>query len=137
MLRRPGAVVAVLALLYGFSAAPFTHAHHAIDSVSDEHHPVGAALVHSHASPHAHESEPGPADTKGRGDHVWSVDSFVFQAAAAPLAPCPVLLVFGAPRPQLTGRWLGIDRPQPIAHGPPAVSPSGLRAPPILLHSFA
>lgn len=137
MLRRSGAVVAVLALLYGFSAAPFTHAHHAIDSVSDEHHPQGEALVHSHASPHAHDSERGPADTKDGDDQIWSVDSFVFQAAAAPAAPAPVLLAFAEPHLSLTGTWLGIERPQPIAHGPPVGTPFGLRAPPASLPSLA
>jgi hypothetical protein len=141
MLCRFGAAVAVLAFLYGFSAAPYTHAHHAIDSASDERHPHGETLVHTHASPHSHHGadhpEPDPAGNQDRDEQIWSVDSFVFQQPVASHAPSPVLLVFGEPHVQLTSIWLGADRPQPKAHGPPVGSPSGLRAPPAFLPAFA
>jgi hypothetical protein len=141
MLRRLGAAVAVLAVLYGCSAAPYTHAHHAIDSARDERHPHGETLVHTHASPHSRHGpdHPGP-DPDGSHDsdeQIWSVDGFVFQQPVPSHPPSPVLLVFGEPHVQLTSSWLGADRPQPTAHGPPVGSPSGLRAPPALLPAFA
>lgn len=141
MLRRFGAAVAVLAFLCGFSAAPYTHAHHAIDAVSDEHHPQWETLVHTHASAHAHDdadhSEPEPAGNEDSDDQIWSVDSFVCQQPAPGHAPSPVLVVLGESQVQLTSPRLGVDRPQPKAHGPPAGSPSGLRAPPVSLPTFA
>lgn len=137
MLRHFGAAVAVLALLFGLSAAPYTHAHHAIDSASDEHHPHGATLVHTHASPHSHHEadQPGSEPTNGE-DQIWSVDSFVFHPPVPSQAPSPVLCAFGEPPVRLTSAWLGADRPQPTAHGPPIGSPSGLRAPPATLPPF-
>jgi len=141
MLRRFGAAVAVLALLHGFSAAPYTHAHHAIDSASDERHPHGETRVHTHASPHSHHgadhSAPDPAGNQDSDDRIWSVDGFVFQQPVRIHAPSPGLLVFGEPHVPLTSIWLGADRPQPKAHGPPVGSPSGLRAPPAFLPAFA
>ena len=141
MLRRFGAAGAVVALLYGLSAAPFTHAHHAIDSVSDEHHPQGDTLVHTHASPHSHHDAdhpaPGPRDTEGGDDPIWSVDNFVFQQPVLSHAPSAVLLVLREPHVQLTSTWSGVDRPQPTAHGPPIGSPHGLRAPPPSPPAFA
>ena len=141
MLRRLGAAVAVLALLYAFSAAPYTHAHHAIDSASDERHPHGETLVHTHASPHSHHgadhSEPDPAGNQDSDDRIWSIDSFVFQQPVPSHAPFPVLLTFGELQVPLTSIRLGVDRPQPKAHGPPVGSPSGLRAPPASLPAFA
>lgn len=141
MLRRIGAPLAVLALLFGLSAAPYTHAHHDIESVSDEHHPYGDTLVHTHASPHSHHdadhSEPEPADKKESDEQIWAVNGFVFQQPVPSHAPSPVLLVFGEPHVQLTSIWLGAPRTQPKAHGPPVGSPSGLRAPPAFLPTFA
>jgi hypothetical protein len=140
MLRQCGAAVAVLALLYGVSAAPYAHAHHAIDSASDEHHPMGATLVHMHASPHAHHDadrhDPEPAGDDDRGDRIWSIDSFAFQPPAPNRAPSPVLLVFGEPHVQLTCSGSRADRLQPKAHGPPVGSSSGLRAPPAFPPTF-
>ena len=141
MLRQSLAVAAVLAFLCGFSAAPYTHAHHAIDSVSDEHHPRGETLVHTHASPHAHHDadhpEPEPAGDEDRDDQIWSVDSFVFQQSVPSQAPFPALQVSGEPHVQLTSMGFVADRPQPKSHGPPVGSPSGLRAPPAFLPTFA
>ena len=141
MLRRLGAAVAVLAFLHGLSAAPYRHAHHAIDSASDELHPHGNTLVHTHASPHsyrhAHQAEPESAGKEDSDEQVWSVDSFVFQQSVPSHAPFLVLQVSGEPSVQLTGRWLTADRLQPRAHGPPTGSPSGLRAPPAFLPTFA
>jgi hypothetical protein len=141
MLHRFWAIVAVLAFLCGFYAAPYTHAHHTIDSVSDEHHPHGDTLVHTHAAPHADRAGdhpgPAPAGHEGRGELIWSMENFVFQQPVPSHAPSPALLVFGQPHVQLASAWLGAERPQPKAHGPPSNSPSGLRAPPASLPPFA
>lgn len=141
MLRRFGAAVALLAFLYGFSAAPYRHSHHAIDSASDALHPRGDTLVHTHASPHSHHdtdhSEPEPAGKEDSDEQIWSVDSFVFQHAVPSHGPSPALQVYGEPHVQLTSIWLAADRLQPKAHGPPVGSPSGLRAPPAFLPTFA
>jgi hypothetical protein len=141
MLRGLGAPLAVLALLFGLTAAPHTHAHHAIDSVTDEHHPHGDTLVHTHASPHSHHdadrSEPEPAGKEERDEQIWTLNGFVFQPSVPSHAPSPVLRAFGEPHVQLTSIWLGAPRPQPKAHGPPVGSPSGLRAPPVFLPAFA
>jgi hypothetical protein len=141
MLGRFGAPLAVLALLFGLSAAPYTHAHHAIASVSDEHHPYGDTLVHTHASPHSHhdadDSEPAPAGQEESDERIWAVNGFVFQQPVPSHAPSPVLLVLGEPHVQLTSVWLGAPRMQPQAHGPPVGSPSGLRAPPAFLPTLA
>jgi hypothetical protein len=141
MLRRFWATVAVLALLCGFSAAPFTHAHHAIDAVSDEHHPHGDTLVHTHASPHArgggHDSVPAPPGHHDSGDRIWSVDTFVCQLPAASHPPSPALLVFGEANVPSASSWLGAERLQPKANSPPAGSPPGLRAPPAILPVLA
>jgi hypothetical protein len=137
MLRPLGAPLAVLALLFGLSAAPYTHAHHAIESVSDELHPYGDTLVHTHASSHSHgdadHSEPEPAKGKESDEQIWAVNGFACPQPVPIHAPPHVLLVSGEPCVQLTSIWLGTDRPQPNSHGPPVGSPSGLRAPPALL----
>ena len=141
MMRGCGAAVAVLAFLYGLSAAPYTHAHHAIDSVTDERHPHGDTLVHTHASPHGHQNaghpEPEPAGKEDRDERTWSVDSFVFQQSAPSHVPSPVLQVSGEPHVEQTSIWLAADRPQPKAHGPPVGCPFGLRAPPAFLPTYA
>jgi hypothetical protein len=141
MLRRSGAVVAVLALLYGSGAAPYTHAHHAIDSVSDARHPHGVTLVHTHVSPHAqldaHHSGPEDGGNEAGDEQIWSVDSFAFQRPVPSHTPSPLLQVFDEPYVQLTSISLAGERLQPSAHGPPAGSPSGLRAPPALLPASA
>jgi hypothetical protein len=140
MLRHFGAAVAVLALLCGFASAPYTHAHHAVDSASDARHPHGDSLVHSHASPHAHREADGSGRVpggKGAGDEqIWAVDGFVFQPPVSSHAPSPVLQAVEAPYVQLTSRALAADRLQPQAHGPPVGSPPGLRAPPAFLPAF-
>lgn len=141
MLRRFSAGVAVVALLYGFSVAPYTHAHHAIDAVSDERHPHGQTLVHTHATPHAHHdaqrSESQASGTHDDAERIWSVDGFVFQQPVPSRAPAPVLLVFGEPPLGLTSVWLGAQRPQPKAHAPPFAWTSPVRAPPVVPPSFA
>ena len=142
MLRGFGAPLAVLALLFGLSsAAPYTHAHRAIASASDEHHPKGDSLVHTHSSPHAHHDadhpDPEPAGDEDREDQIWSVNNFVFQQSPGSPAPPPVLLVFGELHVPLTSRGFGVDRPSPRAHGPPIGSPPGLRAPPASLPTLA
>ena len=141
MLHRFGAPLAVLALLFGLSAAPYTHAHHAIESVSDELHPYGDTFVHTHASPHSHHdadhSVPEPAKEEESDEQIWTVHGFVCQQPVPSHAPAHVLLVFGKPDVRLTSMWLGSDRLQPKAHGPPIGSPSGLRAPPAFLPAFA
>jgi hypothetical protein len=141
MLRRLGAAVAVLALLYGFGAAPYTHAHHAIDSVSDARHPHGATLVHTHASSHAHpdadRSGSEPAGSEEGDEQMWSVDRFAFQRTVPTDAPSPALHAFGEPHVQPTSIPMSSERLQPKAHGPPVGTPSGLRAPPVFLPAFA
>jgi hypothetical protein len=140
MWRRFVAMAAVLVLLCGFSAAPYTHAHHAIDSVGDERHAHGDTLVHTHASPHAHRDAGHPAPLPADPDEdeqIWSVNSFVFQQTDPSPAPSPVLLAFVEPYAQLTSHCLRVDRPQPTAHGPPVGSPSGLRAPPAFQPAIA
>ena len=140
MLRRFGAPLAVLALLFGLSVAPYTHAHHAIESESDELHPYGETLVHTHASPHTDEadhSQPEPAKGEESDDRIWAVNGFVCQQPLSSHAPSHGLLVFGEPHVQLTSIRLCTDRPQPKSHGPPIGSPSGLRAPPAFLPAFA
>jgi hypothetical protein len=141
MLRQLGAAVAVLALLCGFSTAPYTHSHHAIDAASDAYHPHGATLVHTHTSIHSHHDAdhpaPAPAGPDDRDEQIWSVASFVFQQLIPSPAPCPVLVVFAESHVQLTSGWLGISRPRPTAHGPPIGSPFGVRAPPASLPTFS
>jgi hypothetical protein len=139
MLRRSGASVAVLALLYGLSGAPYTHAHHAIESVSDEHHPHGQALVHTHATPHSHGDEHGapPARELPDDERIWSVDSFVFQQPTVSQIPIPVLFVIAERDVELPCVWLGARRLQPKAHGPPFTLSSPLRAPPVFIPKFA
>ena len=137
MLRRLGAVVALLAFLCGFSAAPYTHAHHEIESASDEHHPHGDTLVHTHASPHSHhdadDSKPLPAGQEDHDDdQIWSVQTFVSQQPPSADAPPVVLVVFGELHVQPTRTWIAGNWPQPKAHGPPIGGPHGLRAPPTL-----
>ena len=106
MLRRFGAAAAVLAFLYGFSAAPFAHRHHAIDSVSDEQHPHGETLVHTHTSPHSHHgadrSEPRPAGREDSDEQIWSVASFVPHQSAFSHTQPPALQVFGELYVELT-----------------------------------
>jgi hypothetical protein len=140
MWRRFGAAVAVLALLCGFSAAPYTHAHHTIDSVSDADHPHGWSLVHTHASSHPHHdaghSEPEPVDQDDGGDRIWSVNSFVFQQPVPGHAPSPALVAAGEPHIQRTAVWLSAPLPEPRAKGPPTDSSSGLRGPPAFLPLF-
>ena len=139
MLRVFGAPLAVLALLSGLSSAPYMHAHHAIQTVTDEHHPYGHTLVHTHASPHSqHDADHSqPADEEASDEQTWAVNGFLFQQPVPSHAPSPALLVFGEPHLQLTSIWLGAHRPQPQAHGPPVGSPSGLRAPPAFPPTFA
>lgn len=137
MLRRCGAIVAMLVVLGGFSAAPYTHAHHDIASVSDEHHPHGATLVHTHASPHsqhdADNSTPLPAGQEDQDDdQISSVPTFVSQQPPSADAPAVVLVVLGERHVQPARTWIAANRPQPKAHGPPIGSPLGLRAPPAL-----
>lgn len=140
MLRHCGAAVAVLALLYGWSAAPYTHAHRAIDSLTDERHPHGVTLVHTHASPHAyHDAGRSGHDSGGaedRQDQVWSIGSFAFHPPAPHEAPAPAFVDVGTPYVQPAGNGSRADRLQPMAHGPPAVAPPGLRAPPEFLPAF-
>lgn len=141
MLRWFGAITAVLALLCGFSAAPYTHAHHAIDSVRDGHHPHGDTLVHTHASPHSHRhaDHPGqePADREDGTDQIWSMNTFVFQPLATGHAPLPALVAFDELHVQLSILWRGAHRTRPTAHGPPIGLPPGLRAPPAVPPALA
>ena len=140
MLRRLSAAVSVLAFVCGLAAAPYTHAHHAIDSVGDERHPHGDTLVHAHASPHAHQDadhpDRGPAREEEH-DQIWSLNSSVSERPAPSHAPSVVLVAFGEPHVHLPGLWVDADRLQPKAHGPPVGSLTSLRAPPAFLPAFA
>lgn len=142
MLCRVGASVGVLALLSGLLASPYTHAHKAIDSVTDEHHPHGQTLVHTHATSHAHHDDDSDRSEPEAGrshepDRIWSVASFLFQQPSLPGAPAPALFECVEAPPVLTSVWLGAARPQPKAHGPPLELSSPLRAPPALLPQFS
>jgi hypothetical protein len=140
MWPRSGAAVTVLALLCGVWAAPYTHAHRALDSGAGGHHPHGRTLIHTHASPHAHHDagrpDADPAGHPDEADRIWSVDSFVLRQPVPSQAPAPVLMVHGEPPVQLTSACLSAHPPQPKAHGPPIGSPSGLRAPPAFPPAF-
>lgn len=136
MLRAGVAGIAVAALLFGFAVAPYTHAHTAIDSVSDERHPHGATLVHTHATPHSQQQESGhesPVRPDGDShDEIWSVASFIFQQSARPDTPGPALILAGATPVEGSSTGAGVPGPEPSAHGPPVVSLAALRAPPIV-----
>jgi hypothetical protein len=140
MWPRSSAAVTVLALLCGVWAAPYTHAHHAMESATGGHHPHGKTVVHTHASPHSHHQAGHPgADSAGdddEADRIWSVDTFVFRQPVASQAPVPLLMVYGEPPVQLASVCLSAHPPQAKAHGPPVGSPSGLRAPPAYLPAF-
>lgn len=138
MMRRCGAVTAVLALLCGFSTAPYTHVHHAVDSVSDAQHPHGRTLVHSHTSPHAHHDDDHSGSAPGdRDGSIWSVNDFVFQASVQSQPLAPMLLTDAERHAPLIRSWLGTDRLQPRGHGPPEGLTPGLRAPPAVLPVLA
>lgn len=140
MWGRLSAAVSVLAVVCGFAAAPYTHAHHAIDSVGDERHPHGDTLVHAHASPHAHQDadhpDPEPA-REDEHDQIWSVNSSVSGRPAPGHAPSVLLVTCGEPQVHLPRLWVDADRLQPKAHGPPVGSPASLRAPPAILPALA
>ena len=129
MFRRVGAGLAVLALLSGLSAAPFTHAH-------DDHHADGGTLVHSHTTSHEHEivEESGRHvdESEHRAGAIRAVDTFVGQPLAVVHAPIPGVLITAAIHADLDSVWLGTHRTEPVAHGPPAAFPPSLRAPPLI-----
>jgi hypothetical protein len=137
MWPRSGAAVTVLALLCGVWAAPYTHAHRELDSGAGGHHPHGRTLIHTHASPHAHQDagrpDADPAGHPDETDEIWSVDGFLFRQPAPSQPPAPVLMVYSEPQVEVTSARLSAHPPQPQAHGPPLGSPSGLRAPPAFL----
>jgi hypothetical protein len=134
MLRRLGAVPAVLIILLGLAVLPHTHMH-ASAAAADAHHGHHAPLVHAHVTPHQHDAEPVDegTDEEGGGQQIQGVDAFVFQPGAAPSAPRPVLIATALvdfeipelPAREITGH--------PPAHGPPLASTSALRAPPFAL----
>lgn len=134
MLRRWAAGTAVLALLLGLAAAPYTHVHQAFEAPGDEHHSHAPTLIHSHVSSHSPERDAGDAGAhvgEASAERIWSINSFVFQQAAAPHAPTSALFVSAVAFAEVTSVWLGAHRTHPEAHAPPPTSSSGLRAPPV------
>ena len=129
-----------IAIVCSFAAAPYTHAHHAIDSVGDERHGHGDTLVHAHASPHAHQGaddddqEPGREDEH---DQIWSVNSSVVAQAASGHATPFVLVMSGELHVHLTSVWVDASPLHPKAHGPPVGSLASVRAPPAYLPASA
>jgi hypothetical protein len=144
MVRRLSSCAAVLALLQGFWAAPYTHAHRSTGT--DEHRPHGHSVVHTHAAPHSHDhphTAPHPDDPDDGScrhdadERVWSVDSFVCGQPAAVSAAAPALVPAGTPTVALIDFQLSPGQLRPRAHGPPSATPCGLRAPPAFLPAFA
>ena len=132
MLRRLGAVPAVLTIFLGLAVLPHTHLHASAAS-ADAHHDHHAPLVHAHVTPHHHDTEPTDekAADEGGAQQIRSVDAFVFQPVAAPSAPLPVLIataLIDFEIPELPARVIAAHPP---AHGPPLASTSALRAPPL------
>jgi hypothetical protein len=138
MLRRCEACVALLALLAGFAAAPYTHAHHVIDAPGDAHHP--RTQLHTHATPHAphrHDAEPPPSETPDEDERIWSVATFVAHQPLPLQAGAPVILPRRHLHVELSRVWFVPHRLTPAAHGPPVVFPRSLRAPPAFLPLFS
>lgn len=135
MLRQAGAAISVLALLFGFAAAPFTHVHQSAHGTTDAHdrHAGPAALLHAHVAPHSgdHGHPHAPADDdRDDEQRTWAVGGFAFQPASATPASSPVLHVCSVTPVQVPGSWSRLHVSQPGAHGPPAAGASNLRAPP-------
>lgn len=133
MLRRWGAVPAVLTILLGLAALPHTHMH-ASAAAAGAHHDHDAPLVHAHVTPHHHDAEPidEGTDDEGGPQQILSVEAFVFQPGAAPSAPRPVLIATALihfEMPEVPARVMAAHPP---AHGPPLASTSALRAPPLV-----
>jgi hypothetical protein len=142
--RRPAAVLAVLALLLGFAAAPYTHFHSS--AAAGHHHgddispgtASNAPLVHSHRASHVHGTHTEQTDVEHDGapanehdvEQIWAVDGFIFQVTAAPQASVPVVLSYLSVHADADR--VGIGRPVvvPPAHGPPFQPATALRAPP-------
>lgn len=137
MLRRWSALAAIVAVLCGVGATPYTHAHHAIDSVADDHHPRGATLVHSHIAPHEdrhdHESGRESDHRETADDPVWSVAPFVAHQQAVSSVYVPLAVNFVPALPHVEPTTVRIERDRPRAHAPPPARSLSLRAPPSLL----
>lgn len=132
MLRRLGAVPAVLTILLGLVVLPHTHMH-ASAAAADAYHDHHAPLVHAHVTPHLQDAEPAdePSEDEGAAQQIRSIDAFVFQPGAAPSSPTPVLMttsLIQLERPEFSAR---VVTAHPPAHGPPLASTSNLRAPPV------
>lgn len=135
MFRQAGAPLSVLALLFGFVAAPFTHVHQHGATDAHDRRTGPAALLHAHVAAHLGDQDPHHAPAEDdRQDHelkIWAFDGFVFQPAAATAAPPAVLHVCSVTPVHLPGAWSRLHVSQPRAHGPRAAGGSGLRAPPL------
>lgn len=134
MCRRVVAGISVLALLFGFVAAPHTHAHVPGRSAHEGAHSREMPLVHAHMAPHAHPADhdrvAAAADDHGEEEQIRSADGFVFQSVAAIDAPMPALVTVADAEPALTSLRLAVRSMHPGAHGPPFLIGSPLRAPP-------
>jgi hypothetical protein len=131
MVRSWQAVVAALALLFGLIVAPHMHVHQGADAQA--HHTHETTLVHAHVTPHSdsgHREEKSGNTDENPSPRMWSVDGFVFQAAAVAYAPSPVLVAEIIIHVDRTSRRLGVQRERPTAHGPPTDTGADLRAPP-------
>jgi hypothetical protein len=133
MLRCLASVVALVGLLCGFAAAPYTHMHHASDAEADEDHAHASTFVHTHTSSHDVESldhHPSAHVEESVPEEIWSLDTFVFPQSKTTHAPAPALIAYQAvdARPKVIC-FIG-NRLAPWAHGPPAAADSPLRAPP-------
>ena len=137
MLRRLATVTSLLAIAFGVAAAPHMHLHRAPEPISGAHHSHGTTL-HAHVTAHAAIHDPQGTAVEGpEGNHAapgepaWAVDTFVFQSTATAQPSAPELIATAEPQPDTASLWLKTRRMHPPAHGPPAIVPSGLRAPPL------
>lgn len=139
MVRPLGAVLAVLALLVGFVAAPQAHVHQSAAASVDALHASDTALIHSHLAPHRRANVPAD-DATPPDDHetqqIWSIDGFLFQPGTASHAPVPALLPAVVTSIESPGSLLEVWLATPNNHGPPPDTGSDLRAPPTFLPSL-
>lgn len=122
------AICGCVAVVSAFLLGPFTHVHQ-----SDGHDADGGnevAIVHSHISIDALETQESQGTTVGRGRHAegHEVSVFDFQKANSAPTPRPVAVFFDLP--QFTVQGSTPEMPEAVAHAPPGFDCSGLRSPP-------
>jgi hypothetical protein len=132
-LRRFGAALSVMALLLGFVVSPYTHVHQSVGGQDAHSRPV--TLLHAHVTPHSghHDSHHPPVEGDQDAEQkIWWVGGFVFHPAPAAYAPSPALPVSPVAHAVSPSTWArGVSVTQPGAHGPPFITGSSLRAPPV------